>query len=201
MKSAIARHVLSPRMWLLSSCAAALAVPLTAFAVTRPKPGLWQQYTESEINGRDVMAAMGTARKQMMENMSTTQRAMIEKRFGAINDDPHIVESCLSAEQVAKIDSPEDFVDQLNKDHESCRYTVPTIDGNTIRFHGSCAGAGNYNGDMDGTLVVTSPTAYSINFAGKGSMTTDGGAMPMELKGRIDAKWLSDDCGDIAPDE
>lgn len=201
MNSVATRRVVLRCAWLVPVCAGALTAPLTAFAVTKPKPGLWQQYTQSEVNGKDVVAAMAAARQQMMANASTMQRAIIEKRFGSMNDDPHIVKTCLSAEQAAKINDPKDFVDQLNKDHAGCQYGTPSVDGDTIKFHGSCTGSGNYNGDMDGTLLVKSDSAYTMTFAGKGTVDAGGSPTPLEVKGKIDAKWLSDDCGGIAPDE
>ncbi|NKF24133.1 DUF3617 domain-containing protein [Solimonas marina] len=202
MSMTVSKRPRSSRIWLLPLCASALALPLAAQAMTKPKPGLWQQYTKSEVNGKDIVAAMAAARQQMMSKLTPEQRKMMEERMGPAEDDPHIIKSCLTAAQVDRINSPQDFVDQLNKDNDSCKYDATPVGSDTIKFHGSCAGEGEFNGDMNGTLIMKSTTAYSMSFAGKGKVTAAGdNAKPLDIKGTIDAKWLGSDCGDISPDE
>lgn len=182
---------------LLPFCAAGLLAPASALAVTKPKPGLWQQYTESKVNGTDVIAAMGAARAEMMKSLTPEQRAQMEKQLGGAGADPHLVKLCLTPEQVARINDPQDFIEQLNRDRDTCEYGRASVKGEVISFHGSCSGDGNFNGYMDGTLTVKSPTAYAIHFSGDGAVYSDGVATPMRVQGDIEASWLGADCGDV----
>ena len=126
---------------------------------------------------------------------------MVEQRFGSADADPHIAKVCMTAAQIERIDNPQDLINQLNEDRDSCVYGDPRGSGDNVKFSGTCTGTGNFNGHMDGLLIIASAKAYTMSFSGSGAVATDKGAVPMQVSGKIDAKWLSDDCGDVKPQD
>lgn len=187
-----------PLVPLLVLCALGATLPATALALTKPKPGLWEHRSDTRINGRDLMDSIAAVREKMMAGLPPERRAMMQKQSGG---DPHVTQSCLTAAQVAKVNSPQDFVDQLNTDRTDCKYTGTDAGNNSFRFHGSCAGSASFTGDIDGLMTIKSPTAYTVSFTGKGTGSAAGATMPVTLEGKTDARWLAADCGDVKVDE
>ncbi|MDB5959413.1 MAG: hypothetical protein JWP59_707 [Massilia sp.] len=184
MKS-IAAIAIAPLLLLASVAApAAPAAPLF-------KPGLWEINNQAGGANGSQIASLLAAAQQQMNSMEPSQRRKIESmmaRNGVVVENGGIsAKACITPAMAARQQIP---VQQKG----NCSYRFDPVAGNTMNYSFTCSSPAARG---EGSAVFSSPTNYTARTRVSGS---DGGSehsMTIESSGR----WLSEQCGSIAPAE
>ena len=175
-----------------------LALAMTATVVCLPalaaeplfKAGLWEINNKPAGAGGAQMQAMLAAAQQQLGAMDPGQRAQVEalmSRNGVVIENGNVkAKVCVTPAMAARQQLP---VQQKG----NCSARFSPASGNTINYAVSCTSPA---ATSEGSATFSSPTSYTastrINAADAGGAT-----MTVDSNGR----WLSADCGNIAPAE
>lgn len=167
----------------------AILLTLNAHALEGMKPGLWEH--SSAIKSQSGEAEKGMAElKKNMEKMPPEQRKMVEEMMArqsmSMSDKGAIVKVCISKEQAEKLDIPQ-------TQDSDCKQEILKRTPKSIKMKFTCKGGATSNGEGEFTLL--SPTSY----VGKTVVNTDTKGKKDRLDIDQKGKWLSADCGKIAP--
>lgn len=165
-------------------CAVQLAVAHAGDFKLNVKTGLWQTTVAVQMSGQLPMsdadlAKMPPERRQQME--AAMKAAM------ASASQPHVVKSCVTAEQLRK------GLSFKAEDQPSCKRTVVTSSSSNWEMHEECTGASPRTSNI--RFHANSPEEID----GEMHMTMSRGERTMTSNGTIHGKWLSSDCGDVKP--
>jgi hypothetical protein len=154
----------------------------------RLAPGLWEQ---SMTMGGAAAGPMAQMQKEMAK-MSPEQRKQMEAMMasqgmgvGMGAGQPLTVKMCLTAEQVAR--------DEMPQQDKNCRQTSTQRSGNTVRFKFVCEGEPRISGE--GEFTSTGNKAHS----GRMVMDTQRGGKTERTEMQMAGRWLGADCGTIKP--
>jgi hypothetical protein len=155
------------------------------------KPGLWEINNKMQSGNGELDAAMKEMQKQFA-NMPPEQRKMMEdamaKRGMNMSAGPGggiSVKMCLTKEMVARNQMPM----QQNGD---CTQKRSPMVGNTMKVSFTCTKPPSSG---EGTVVFNGDTGYKMNM----KITSSARGKPETMTIDGDAKWLSNDCGNIKP--
>jgi hypothetical protein len=172
---------------------AAVAVWIGAFHLTAThagdlalnvKTGLWQSTVSMQTSGQIPISDADLA-KMPPERRQQFEAAM--KAALASAAQPHVVTSCVTAEQLRK------GLSFKTEDRPECKRAVVSSSSSTWEMHEECTG--------------TSPRTATIRFHarspkevdGKMEMTMTRGDRTMTSNGTFHGKWLASDCGSVKP--
>lgn len=152
------------------------------------RPGLWEHTVN--VQGGKMAAAMAEMQKSLA-SLPPEQRkqmeAMMAERGVGMGAKGNTVRICMTRED-ADLDSI--------PPQEGCTQSVQRLGANTIKVSFQCKGqAGEPPTTGEGTVTVSSPTAYTGQF--KMRTTVDG--QPEQMDMAQSGRWLSADCGAIKP--
>lgn len=176
---------------LLCLLSALPALPALAAPPTAPlfKPGLWEIHNKAGGAGGGQMQAMMAAAQQQMAAMDPAQRAKIEAMMaknGVVLDNGAITAKiCITPEMAARQQMP-------MQQKGSCRFRFDPAAGNTVHYSYSCS---KPVASGDGDATFSSPTNYTATTRSSGVE----GMQPMTIDSS--GRWLSSECGAIAPVE
>lgn len=170
--------------------AAVVASTGTAQAQTafRLQPGLWEQSMTMKSSSGEMEAKMAQMQQQLA-SMPPAQRKMVEdmmaKQGVGVGGRNNTVKMCISAEQAARSDLPQQ--------DGRCTQEVLERSGSKVRYRFACTGERPTTGE--GEYSMTSPTEYS----GHSTMTTTVKGQPEKVEVTNSGRWLGSDCGNIQP--
>lgn len=180
-----------PAKTLLTAVAAVLlTAPAAQAQLQTLQPGLWQYDVKLKSQSGQVEKALSEA-QQRLAQLPPEQRKAVEKMMAekGVNLDAGgtTLKSCLSAQDAQQNRIP------LNLQKENCSQTQTATGGGTLKVAFSCQSDPPVQGT--GEITVLSPTAIT----GKAQVDTlvDGKADRLHLNQQ--GRWLSSDCGQIAP--
>lgn len=165
---------------LLLGVVAAITLPLAASAAPHRKPGLWETSIQMKITkGGPKISA---------EQLAKMKQLGVATPFAG--GPPHVEQECLTPAEAAKDDNP-DLGD------ENCKLQDQAWSGNNFSANMVCHGEG---AEAHGTIQASfnGDKSYTGSIHTEGSNPTMGGAYAMESQ--VSGKWLSADCGSVAPD-
>jgi hypothetical protein len=171
---------------------AAIVVSIGAFQLTASaadlvpnvKTGLWQSTVAMQTNGQIPISDADLA-KLPPERRQQMQAAM--KAALASAAQPHVVTSCVTAEQLRK------GLSFKNEDRPGCKRTVVSSSSSTWEMHEECTGAS----PLTATIRFHASSPEEVD--GKMEMTMTRGERTMTSIGTIHGKWLTSDCGSVKP--
>lgn len=161
----------------LIMAAAVAALPLSARADIKQKPGLWEGSVQMDLGS--VMANLPPETAEQMKAMG------IELPTAA----PIRTQFCLTPEQAAQ-----NVVPQVSDPQSGCKVTDSKRSGDTLTASVQCDGAMKGNGGME--VKLQSPESYSglMKFSG---MSDQG--LPLNMTNEFSGKWMSASCGSVQP--
>jgi len=165
-------------------CAFQLAAARAGDVALNVKTGLWQSTVSMQSSGQLPIPEADLA-KMPPEKRQQFEAAM--KAAMASAAQPHVVTSCVTAEQLRK------GLSFKTEDHPSCKRTVVSSSSATWEMHEECSGASPRTSTI--RFHATSPEEID----GQMQMTMTRGERTMTSKGTIHGKWLSADCGSVKP--
>ncbi|WP_208454347.1 DUF3617 domain-containing protein [Methyloligella sp. GL2] len=153
----------------------------TGASAQQVRPGLWQQ---------DITMNMGGMGMPKMPQISDAQRKQMEAMGIKLPDfsKPSTIsaKTCITQEMI-------DNQGALKpKDMEQCRVENRKVTGSSMAADLVCDG-GQFQGNGHMEYVFDSDTHYS----GQMKFTGQHGAGPIEMTHKVDATWVSDDCGNV----
>lgn len=157
--------------------AAALVAPMSLQADVRQKAGLWENTIKVNLGGG--MPAIPPEAMAQMEQMG------LELPFAK----PITNRVCLTPEQAAQYTLPD-----VTDPDSGCSVLNSKRSGDTLSADMRCDGTLKGEGRMEMTLASAESYTGAMQFSGM----ADGG-MPMDMTSDFSGKWLSADCGDVAP--
>ncbi len=173
-------------------CPLLLSLVAVSAGAQKLAPGLWE--TTMTMTSDDGKADAAMARMQSeMSKMPPEQRKMIEdmmaKRGVATGGAPGSIRFCLTPEQAAQQELPQD------KDAH-CKRDMMQRTGNTLRFKFHCEGTPPSSGE--GEWIFDSDKAYH------GKMVMERGAsraseQPRKMEMQQNGRWVAADCGSVKP--
>lgn len=176
----------------LVGCTTALCLALPAQAQHKLSPGLWESEMKIASGGPDVDAALERMQRAMA-SMTPEQRAQMEAMMAQRGiamasgaGQPTKVRSCISAEQAAR--------DEMPQDQGHCRQTSRTRSGNTVRYTFACSGERAAQGEGEFTFVSPREHQGRVRVT-----TTRGSGQPATMDMSTHSRWLGADCGDLKP--
>lgn len=178
----------------MAASIAASALPAQAAKPAPPaqalfKPGLWEVRNKAGGAGGGQMQAIMAAAQQQMANMDPAQRskleAMMSKNGVVIDNGAITAKVCITPQMAARQQMP---VQQKG----SCSFRFDPAVGNTVHYSYSCS---QPVASGEGSATFSSPTAYTATT----STSAVEGVPPMTIDSS--GRWLSGDCGNIAPVE
>jgi len=170
----------------IAAAFAALGLPAAAQAL---KPGLWEidnrmggnpQMDQAMAEMQKQLAAMPPEQRKQMEAMMQ-QRGM--QMPGASKGGGMTMKVCMTKEMVDKNDVPM---------QQGCAITKNQRSGNVTSIAFTCS---NPPSTGEGQFTYMGPEAYSSRMTVRTSVQGKAETMTMEGSG----KWLSADCGSVAP--
>jgi len=165
-------------------CALQLAVAHAGDFVLNVKTGLWQSTVATQVSGQlpiseADLAKMPPERRQQMEAAMKAAMASAAQ--------PHVIKSCVTAEQLRK------GLSFKNEEQSSCKRTVVTSSSSTWEMHEECTGESPRTSNI--RFHANSPEQVE----GEMHMTMTKGDRTMTSNGTIHGQWLSSDCGSVRP--
>ncbi len=156
----------------------ACALPLTAGAAERMKPGLWEMTSKSDMGGRQ-MPQMSPAQREQMKKMGIP----VPNADGAF-----VARVCMSKQMVER-DHP-----TMDREQSECQMKNMNRSGNSYSVEMVCDGPMIKGaGVMTGTLANGENITSVYDFKG----TAHGHEVTQHRESS--GKWLGSDCGDIKP--
>jgi hypothetical protein len=168
----------------VSMGALVLAVAYAGELALNVRTGLWQNTVAMQTSGQIPISDSDLAK------MSPERRAQFEaamKAAMASAAQPHVITSCVTAEQLRKGFS---FKDENNP---ACKRQVVSISASAWEMHEECTGTSA----RTATIRFRASTPEEID--GKMEMTMTRGDRTMTSNGTIHGKWLAADCGSVKP--
>jgi hypothetical protein len=147
-------------------------------------PGLWEVTTVSQTSGQMPVP------EEMLAKMSPEQRARIQEAMKQVMErarEPRVFKECITAQQIR------DGLRKAMMDRESCKRTVVSSSATLLEMHEECTG----RQQSTGTYRFEAPDPGTMH--GTIDMVMTRGTHAMNVKGHIDGKWLSADCGNVKP--
>jgi Protein of unknown function (DUF3617) len=165
-------------------CAFQLAVAHAGDVALNVKTGLWQTTVVMQMSGQLPMsdaelAKMPPERRQQMEAAMKAAMANAAQ--------PHVVKSCVTAEQLRK------GLSFKTEDQPSCKRTIVSSSSSTWAMHEECSG------DSPRTSTIRFHANSPEEIDGEMHMTMTRGDRTMTSNGTVHGKWLSSDCGTVKP--
>ena len=175
----LSMRVASLVLWLgVGSLVPALAADDTPLKV---KPGLWELTSDTERSGAPPIPA------EVLAKMSPDQRTKLEAAMkGAMGPQHRVDKRCVSQEQIDRGFAPE-------KMSGHCTQKVMSSSATAREGSFQCSGPN----DASGTYRIQASSPESVVADWNMTMTHGGSAMTM--KSNMQGKWLSADCGGVAP--
>jgi Protein of unknown function (DUF3617) len=161
-----------------------LVVLQAADVALNVKTGLWQTTVAMQLSGQLPMSDADLAK------MPPEKRQQIEaaiKATMANASQPHVVKSCVTAEQLRK------GLSFKTEDQPSCKRTIVTSSSTTWEMHEECTG------DSPRTSTIRFHANSPEEIDGEMHMTMTKGERTMTSNGTVHGKWLSSDCGSVKP--
>jgi hypothetical protein len=177
------------RMISMGICASVVALASARAADNTPlkvKPGLWEVTTEGQNSGTPPIPP------EALAQMNPQQRAQMEahlKDMMAKQGQRRVLKRCLTQQE---IDEGFDKMNQMSRGQ--CSQTITSSTSTLREGRIQCSGGQT---SSSGTYRFQAPNPEA--FSGSWDMTTSGGGQTMNLKNRMQGKWLSTDCGSIKP--
>lgn len=163
---------------------------------TQPRAGLWQSDVKLIIDGRDILAEVKAMQEQLMANLPASAREAMGKS-GMMPNMNNDTLSCITPQQAADAKDIDHWLGQASQ--EGCDVQETDRSKNTVGIKVSCDGSGGYTGEYTGTLSVESEKSWSMTLQGKGTMGDGGPEVAQDIS--VNGTWISDDCGDVNPEE
>ena len=150
------------------------------------KPGLWQTTVAMQMTGQLPISEADLAKMppERREKMEAAMKAVMANAA-----QPHVVKSCVTAEQLRK------GLSFRSEDQPTCKRTIVTSSSSTWEMHEECSG------DSPRTSTIRFHANSPEVIDGQMNMTMTKGERTMTSKGTIHGQWLSANCGSVKPDE
>jgi hypothetical protein len=148
------------------------------------KTGLWQATVAMQMSGQLPMSDADLA-KMSPEKRQQMEAAM--KASIANASQPHVVNSCVTAEQLRR------GLSFKSEDQPSCKRTIVTSSSSAWEMHEECTG------DSPRTTTIRFHANSHEEIDGEMHMTMTRGERTMTSNGTVHGKWLSSDCGSVKP--
>jgi hypothetical protein len=165
----------------------ALLLSSTAFAQTPPiRPGLWETTPgQTLVNGKPMpgMGEMAKQMEQMPPELRKQMQAQMQKQgvqFGA-----GTVRTCISLETLQRND-------WMQSNQGRCQTTITERSSGSWRWKASCA---EPKGEGEGVTHFDGDRAYKSEMR----WTTQQSGKPQLMQSSASARWISADCGGLAP--
>jgi hypothetical protein len=152
------------------------------------KAGLWENSVQMKSGGGQAEAAMAEAQRQMA-SLPPEQRQMMQdmmaKRGVGLGAKPNTVRVCVSEAAAARGEMP--------ASDGRCHQSITQRSATGMSFSFNCPG--NPPGSGEGEYRFDGPGAYS----GKMVMNTVVDGKPQRMEMMQSGRWISADCGALAP--
>jgi Protein of unknown function (DUF3617) len=165
-------------------CALPLLGAHAADLTLNVKTGLWQSTVSMQTSGQLPIPEADLA-KMTPERRQQFEAAMKAAMANAAQ--PHVVTSCVTAEQLRK------GLSFKTEDNPSCKRTVVSSSSSTWEMHEECTGTSARTSTI--RFHATSPEEID----GQMQMTMTRGDRTMTSNGTVHGKWLTSDCGTVKP--
>ncbi len=170
----------SPQLALVAAGMAGVGLMLAGPAAAgQGKPGLWDVTVTMAMSGAAAMPDLSQMPPEVLERM---------KAMNIHPADGHAVKTqqCVTPNQAAESRSNM----PANQD---CKMVRSQTTGNTLTGDMACSG------QFDGTGHVTVTYLSDEHYTGKMTIKGTGEGQPMEMNQTFEGKWVSPDCGTVAP--
>jgi hypothetical protein len=165
-------------------CAFALLVAHAADFMLNVKTGLWQSTVAMQTSGQLPIPEADLA-KMTPERRQQFEAAMKAAMANAAQ--PHVVTSCVTAEQLRR------GLSFKTEDNPACKRTVVSSSSSTWEMHEECTGTSAR------TSTIRFHASSPEEIDGQMQMTMTRGDRTMTSNGTIHGKWLTLDCGNVKP--
>lgn len=176
----------TPRVWILTTLACTV-LAANAQAQTMA-PGLWEHTATFKSRSGQMEGAMARMQQELAK-MPPEQRqmmqAMMARQGAALGPKGNTARICLSKEQAARADMPQQ--------DGNCRQQTVERSGSTVKFKFTCSGTPASSGE--GEYTLTGDKAYR----GSAVVDTTVQGKPERIEMQQSGKWISADCGAIKP--
>lgn len=146
------------------------------------KTGLWQSTVSMQTSGQLPISEADLA-KMTPERRQQFEAAMKDAMAKAAQ--PHVVTSCVTAEQLRR------GLSFKTEDNPSCKRTVVSSSSSTWEMHEECTGTSAR------TSTIRFHASSPEEIDGRMQMTMSRGDRTMTSNGTIHGKWLTSDCGNV----
>lgn len=164
----------------------------------RPELGLWETRTKILLNGRDMLADMRAAQEAMMKSLPPAERAQMAEAMKAqgAGAPSETDQMCIDAKSLADWSDPKARLREMEQDMPGCKFEQLSTSGSTMQFKGRCVDPQGFTGDMQGTMTMKGPRAWTSVYTGKGQSE----GRPMEMRVESNSRWLGASCGNVKPE-
>jgi hypothetical protein len=181
---------MNARQSLLAACLAALPVGAALAQSSHLRPGLWEETVTVKSDNAQANAAMEQMRQRMAQ-MSPEQRAAMEKMMAGhgmgMGGAPNTMRVCITKEQVDRGFKPEE------RGH--CSRSNVSSSGHVTKFDFACQSERGGSVSGHGTYTEMGDSAFAASTVAD----TVSPRMTMHVQSDIAGRFVSSDCGDVAP--
>ena len=181
---------------LVLSCSTFLASFHSHATQLQPQTGLWRSQHQVLVNGQDILQQMKALQQQMLAAVPAEQRALVAGMLP--KKDLTTAQECLTAAEVALLQTPEQWLSRAKKDLPRCQLQLTGSTTNSVSVKGQCQDQGGYTGSLQGTVTLKTPQWMQMNMQGTGQykMPMPGQAQNGDVKFTLssDSRWQSANC-------
>lgn len=162
---------------------------LTVVHAQTIEPGLWEMKGNVHEPGKPDLSDRMARMREQMKNLPPQVRQQMEQRMAASGvalGDDGTVRRCISPEEAARLDLIRD-----GHQENRCTYTRVTRSGNVWRGALACT-------DPPGQGEFTTTLHGRRHYTTEGVVTSTDPSRPRRMEIRIDARFVSADCGALA---
>lgn len=162
----------------------------------QPQTGLWRSQHQVLVNGQDILQQMKALQQQMLAAVPAEQRALVAGMMP--KKDLSTAQECLTAAEVALLQTPEQWLNRAKKDLPRCQLQLTGSTANSVSVKGQCQDQGGYTGSLQGTVTLKTPQWMQMNMQGTGQykMPLPGQAQNGDVQFQLssDSRWQSASC-------
>lgn len=159
-----------------------MAASLASAATLDLRTGLWEVTSAGETTG------MPPVPPEVLAKMTPEQRAQMMAAMGNASK-PTVVRSCITQKTLDR------GLNFNRPERANCTHTITNSSSRQVDVKMQCTG----EHPMNGTFHIEALDRQTMD--GKFDMVVSNGANTMTMKRTMHGKWLSNNCGDVKPQE
>jgi len=178
------------------SCSTFFSVFHSSATQLQPQIGHWRSQHQVLVNGQDILQQMQTLQQQVLAAVPAEQRQLLAGMMP--KKDLRSAEECLTAAEVALLQTPEQWLARAQKDLPRCQLQLTGSSKNSVSVRGQCQDQAGYTGSVQGTVTLQSPQLMLMKMQGKGQykMPMPGQAQNGDVQFTLDSesRWQAARC-------